>query len=312
MKRRVFAILLTLAMALSLTACGGSASSGSTNKAEAMAAPSAPAAPAPMAPAEMEDGMVSTGAAAGGAMDNGGPSGQKLIRTAHLEMESTAFEDAAAALEELTERLGGYYERGSIANYKSGARRAEYTVRVPAEKYEEFLTQAGALCHVTWQETSQDDISEAYYDTAGRLKTQQIKLERLQELLSKAELMEDIITIESAISETEWNIENLSGTLRHYDGKVDYATVYITMNEVYKLSNVEEVPDSFGSRLGAAFEDGILDFMDSMEDLAVSFAYSWMWWLLGAAVIVLIWKKKAIRLPKIRIGRRKKKDDDQE
>ena len=49
-----------------------------------------------------------------------------------------------------------------------------------------------------------------YYDNEARLTTQRTKLERLQELLSKAEAMEDIITIESAISETELQIEYLT------------------------------------------------------------------------------------------------------
>ena len=69
---------------------------------------------------------------------------------------------------------------------------------------------------MTWQSDTAENISERYYDTQSRLETAQIKLERLQELLKKAESMEDIITIESAISETEYEIEDLSGTMRHY------------------------------------------------------------------------------------------------
>ncbi len=316
MKRRLYPVLLALVLLLSLTACGGGSAESAPMASGAMADMKTDYSTSDMVVSETE--MEAPAEEYGGANYSDGSGGtmaeteRKMIRTAELQMETTEFDKAVEGLNALTEQMGGYFENSSIGTRSRNYRWAEYTVRIPAEHYNGFLNQAGELCHEIWRDARQEDVSEAYYDTAGRLKTQQIKLERLQELLSKAELMEDIITIESAISETEWNIENLSGTLRHYDGKVDYATVYITMNEVYKLSNVEEVPDSFGSRLGAAFEDGILDFMDSMEDLAVSFAYSWMWWLLGAAVIVLIWKKKAIRLPKIRIGRRKKKDDDQE
>lgn len=96
---------------------------------------------------------------------------------------------------------------------------------------------------MTWQNTELQNITETYYDTDGRLKTQQIKLERLQKLLAQAENMEDIITIESAISETEWNIEDLSGTLRHYDALVDFATVTVSLQEVYKYSDTEELPE---------------------------------------------------------------------
>lgn len=315
MKRRILASILALLMALSLAACGGSAGG-----AKMESAASAPMAPAMAEEAKAEEmGYVdytyttADSAAGGAAKTEAAEPEQKLIRTAYLEMETTAFDEAAAALAEMTERMGGYYENSSMANRNNGARWAESMIRIPADRLEEFLSYAGELCHITWQELRQEDVSEAYYDTEGRLKTQQIKLERLQDLLSKAEKMEDIITLESAISETEWNIENLSGTLRRYDSKVDYATVHVTMQEVYKLSNVEEVPDSFASRMASAFERGIENFIDALEDIAVDLAYGWIWWVLFIAAVVIVVrvaKKKGPRVPKLR--RRKKSEPPQE
>lgn len=287
MKRNILAGLLAALMLLSLTACGGSAVNGSG---------------ATMDAAMVETSSSSSASASGAAdygtayeemesedsKESGEVTDRKFIITAHLELETTNFEEAVRGLTALTGEFGGYFENSSIANRKSGARWADYSVRVPAERYEAFLNQAGSLCHETWREATQDDITERYYDTAGRLKTQQIKLERLQALLAQAEAMEDIITIESAISETEWMIDDLSGTLRHYDSKVNYATVYISLHEVYKLSNVEAVPESFGERLGVSFMDGLSDFADTLENLAVAFAYSWMWWLLAAVAVALV------------------------
>ena len=311
MKRRILAILLTLMMLFALTACGGQKSEAAMD----MAATSS----APMEEPRAEETTADYG---GGVVYEEGESQventngsavveRKFIITAWLELETTSFDEAVQGLTELTEEFGGYFETSSVANRKSGSRWANYTARIPADQYEAYMNQAGTLCHETWREANAEDISEAYYDTQGRLKTQQIKLERLQELLAKAELMEDIITIESAISETEWQIENLSGTLRHYDSKVDYATVNISLSEVYKLSNVETVPESFGQRLGAAFTDGLSDFGDTLEDLAVSFAYSWMWWLLLVVVVVVvvrIVRKRPLRLPR----KAKKKADDKQ
>lgn len=318
--KRSLACLLALAMTLTLAACGA-AGNATAGDASAPAASSPNYDFAPGAPAEK--GEISTSWNDAADMDffidstepslesSSVPSGQKLIRTAHLQMETTEFDPAAAALEELTATLGGYYEKSSVSNYHSNQRWGEYTIRIPAQQYQAFLDQAGDLCHVTRQESSQDDVSEIYYDTAGRLKTQQIKLERLQQLLAKAEKMEDIITIESAISETEWVIEDLSGTLRHYDGKVDYATVYVTLNEVYKLSDVEEVPDSFGTRIKSAFSRGIRNFLNTLEDLAVSLAYSWVWWLLlivAVLAVATLFRGKGRKLFKLPALHRKKKN----
>ena len=97
--------------------------------------------------------------------------------------------------------------------------------------------------------------------------------------------MEDIITIESAISETEWNIEDLSGTLRHYDALVDFATINVHVSEVYKYSDTEELPENFGDRLSSAMSRGWHSFVNGMEDFAVALAYSWMWLILWAVII---------------------------
>ena len=276
MKRKLIALTAAFLLLLTLTGCGAKSEMSAANG----TAPPMDAMEAPMAPSmdynyggDVYYDKTASAAETGGTVT----SGQKLIRTASLELETTEFEATTAALEDLVGKMGGYMENSSVHNGRSGYRFANYTVRVPAERYEEFLNQAGGLCHETWRSASQEDISEVYYDTQGRLKTQQIKLERLQELLTRAETMEDIITIESAISETEQQIDDLSGTLRHYDGKVDYATVGISLSEVYKYSNTEEAPMTFAGRMGNSFASGWKAFVNTLEDLAVALAYSWMW-----------------------------------
>ena len=220
----------------------------------------------------------------------------KMIYTARMEVETTGFDDADADLRTLVEVLGGYFEQAAVHNYGSGYRSGDYTVRIPADQFQAFLDRVGTICHVTYKEEGSENVSEAYYDAESRLVTQQTKLERLQNLLAQAENMEDIITIESAISETELEIERLTGTLRQYDSLVDYATVYISLQEVYQLSNVEEPATSFGSRMGAAFASGWRGFVSALESLAVTLAYGWVWLLLlvviGAAAGRILWKRK--------------------
>ena len=220
----------------------------------------------------------------------------KMIYTARMEVETTAFDTAAADLRTLVEILGGYFEQAAVHNYGSGYRSGDYTVRVPADQFQPFLDRVGTLCHVTYQEQTSENVSEAYYDAESRLATQRTKLERLQNLLAQAENMEDIITIESAISDTELEIERLTGTLRQYDALVDYATVHLSLQEVYQLSNVEEPATSFASRMGAAFASGWRGFVGALESLAVALAYGWVWLLLlaaaGTAAGRILWKRR--------------------
>ena len=306
MKRRWFAVLTVLAlMCTLLTACGGSA------KETAAAAPMERPAEAPMASAggAMMDKVVAeevyySSTAMQESGGNAAADGSKRIYTANIELETTDFDEAAKGLTALMESSGGWFESSSQGNRGSGYRYANYTVRIPVEHYRDFLNQAGELCLLTYSEEYVEDVSEHYYDTQGRLKTQQIKLERLQSLLAKAELMEDIITIESAISETEQYIDDLSGTLQHYDARVDYSTIHVNLREVPRLSNVEEPVVGFGAQFAAALSNGWKNFVDGVQDFAIGLAYSWMWVLVLIAVVVVV--VRALKGKKLRLFRRKK------
>ena len=306
MKRRWFAVLTVLAlMCTLLTACGGSA------KETAAAAPMERPAEAPMASAggAMMDKVVAeevyySSTAMQESGGNAAADGSKRIYTANIELETTDFDEAAKGLTALMESSGGWFESSSQGNRGSGYRYANYTVRVPVEHYRDFLNQAGELCLLTYSEEYVEDVSEHYYDTQGRLRTQQIKLERLQSLLEKAEVMEDIITIESAISETEQYIDDLSGTLQHYDARVDYSTIHVNLREVPRLSNVEEPVVGFGAQFAAALSNGWKNFVDGVQDFAIGLAYSWMWVLVLIAVVVVV--VRALKGKKLRLFRRKK------
>ena len=310
MKRRWFAILAALALLCTLlTACGSS-------NAKMETAASAPA-EAPMAAGAVMDmvaeeaGYYYTSNTAQGSV-KAAADGSKRIYTANIDLETTDFDAAAKGLTALMESSGGWFESSSMGNRGNGYRYANYTVRVPVAHYRDFLDQAGELCLLTYCEEYVEDVSERYYDTQGRLKTQQIKLERLQSLLEKAEKMEDIITIESAISETEQYIDDLSGTLQHYDAQVDYSTIHVSLREVARLSNVEEPVVGFGAQLAAALANGWRNFVDGMQDFAIGLAYSWMWVLVLIAVVVVVGRKLKGRKLRLFGWKKHKKDTTEE
>ena len=305
--RRWAAAMLAVWMVLALAGCGASTGAAAEATASVSMADSAGGygmSNGTAMPAAVEEAAETD---AGEAGDSGTIQERKMIHRAELELETTDFDQAVADLADLTERMGGYYESSTVADRGSDYRWANYTIRVPADQYSAFLDQAGTLCHETWRNTTQDDVSEAYYDVQGRLTTQRVKLERLQALLEQAENMEDIITIESAISETQESIDRLSGSLQHYDSMVDYATVYINLNEVYQLSTVQQTPAGFAQRLGNAFAGGWRGFLTGMESLVVALAYGWMWILLLAvivAVVIRLGRRRSLKLP----GRTKQVD----
>lgn len=317
--KKFLALLLALIMALALVGCGASAP-----KTEAF-----------MDMTTSDDAAMDMGFDAGGApmedykeeaeyqsgtfeeypstTDSDKLKDVKMVYTANMDLQTLSFDQADADISALVEEMGGYFEQRSISNRSSGYRYAEYTVRVPAEKFNDFCSQMGDLCHLVYKNESADNITESYYDTQSRLVTAQTKLERLQELLRRAESMEDIITIESAISETEWTIENLTGTLRTYDSLVGYSTVYMSLSEVYELAGQGQAPVTFGDRLGESFLDGLKAIGRTAQNFAVWLAYSWFWLLIVVVIVILVIRRLRRRKngkPLFRLKKKAKADSE--
>ena len=83
------------------------------------------------------------------------------------------------------------------------------------------------LGYITESSESSEDVGERYYDAETRLKTQRTKQERLLALLEQADTMEDIISLENALGDVEYQIEQLSSTLNRYDALISYSTFTI-------------------------------------------------------------------------------------
>ncbi len=314
MKRMGTRLLPVLLCALlTLTACGGGSNSAASRPADNNMVSTDSA---PQAPAEGEYGWALDGADTGmpepSPEESGGglPAGVKIIYTADVDLETKEFDQASQALDEAVKELGGWFESRSL--YQGGSyRRLSCTIRVPAEQFEPLLERAGEAAHMVSRDAYSEDVSEAYYDSEARLTTQRTKLERLQTLLAQAATMEDIIALESALSETELQIEYLTGSLRRYDSLVGYSTVNLQLREVYRLSTDEETPMTFGERLGSAFSTGLQRGRDNMEELVIGLAANWMTLLLLAAVIAggVLGRRRRKAVPPPQPAGEEKKDE---
>ena len=164
----------------------------------------------------------------------------KLVRRADLQVQTVEFDTAVAALEQLVLSLNGYYESAELYsggyNSQSGQRSGQYVVRIPAESYDSFMAQMDGIGHLSRRNESTQDVGQEYFDTESRLTTQRTKRERLQHLLSRAEDMEDIIALESALADVEYQIQQYTSQLLRYDSLVGYATITVKLQEMQLIS----------------------------------------------------------------------------
>ena len=206
---------------------------------------------------------------------------RKMIRNASMSLETEQYDESVAAIRAQIEACQGYIENSSSSgNAKSGGRWLEITVRVPADRLEEFMAASSGFGVLQNSNIWQEDVTMSYTDMETRLATLNTKKDRLLAMLEKATKMSDIIELENALSETIYEIESYSSSLNRLDNRIAYSTVNISLREVYKATTVPQVPKSLGERISQEFRDSMEGLGEFGEDLLV--------FLVGALPVIVI------------------------
>ena len=268
MKKNLSLVLVIVLLAGLLTGCGasskGAAIYDSVTNEMAMAAP--------MEPMAEEMGIAQNNSLPGGgesSLSSAVPENRKWIITVDLSTETEDLEAMLTQLDAKILALNGYVESQNIyngSNYSSRRyRSASLTVRIPAESVDQFTADVSGISNVVRSNKNLEDITLTYTANESRVKALQTEEARLLELMSQAETMSDLLEIEARLTDVRYELEAFTTRLKGYDNKVDYATVYLNIEEVQEYTPVEE--ETLWQRISGGFVsslkgvgEGIVDF----------------------------------------------------
>ena len=186
-------------------------------------------------------------------------------------------------------------------------RNANLTVRIPDEKVEQFTSEMQGIANVVSENLNREDITLQYVATSSRVTALETEEARLLELLAQAETMEDLLTIEARLTDVRYELENYASQLRLYDNQVDYATIYLNIEEVQEYTPVEE--PTFLERIKNTFSDSLEGLGDGIVNVTVFLVgnspYLLVLGVIAAAIILLL-----RRTAKIRAARKEKKNEN--
>lgn len=177
----------------------------------------------------------------------GSRSGRMVIRSGNISVNVENVDKAAADIIQMTESSGGYIENSQIDNvtipgdpiYKPDAaakketqKYANMTVRVPEVKFEGIYNNIKGMGELVSENMSGSDITAEYRDTTARVDNLKIQEQSLQQLMVKANTVDEILKIESELNRVRTDIDINSGNLKRWDNLVQLSTIYIYMREL--------------------------------------------------------------------------------
>lgn len=293
LKLRVLALLG--ALAIGLCACGSSKSDSAnyaTNELQSASAVFDSGIYAESESVEMKDSVMENGTgsttadgATGGSVGNSDydpRADRKLIRTVNMDVETLEFDNLLVFVEENTKQTGGYIEEMNVYNgsrysytYRQNGyyndRTASLTLRIPKDKLDGFLTDVAGNSNILRRSEKEIDVTLTYVDLESHKEVLLAEQERLVALMAQAENIEDMITLESRLSEIRYQIESMESRLRTYDNQVEYSTLYLNITEVVEFTEVKPAEKSIWQRMGNGFVDSLRDIGEGLVDGFVEF-----------------------------------------
>lgn len=313
MKKRIFATLLALLLLLSLAACG--AKQAETEYYYPEEPGDAYAGYAPGSPNLSTDNkFMDTSESTADTVTGGGAveiaqQAEKIIYSATVTMETLSFDQTVESLESAVAGIGGFIQSSNVngdTSYDEDGkvdvlnRRAYYTVRIPAEKFNDFLTYSGTLGNIISSNRNADNVTSQYTDYEARLVSLRTEETRLLELLAKATDIDALIALNNRLSEVRYDIEAIQRNLKNLDSKISYSSVSFTIREVRVYRSSVSVQRSFWERIGDSFTGGWDDFVEGVEDFTIGLVGAIVPLTIVAvlAVVAIILIRKSIKARK--------------
>ena len=257
--KKIFALVLVM---LIMTGCG--AKSAVKND---MAVEMAPAAP-------MMDSAGGVMMNANGAMKNESvkaETGQKLIRRVNIDAETENLDELLPLLQNRIAAADGYIESQNLYNGSSHStyrsRSANLTIRIPADKLDDFVGQLKETSNVVSYNESQEDVTLTYVSTESRIQALETEQARLLELLAQAQNMSDLLEIEARLTDVRYELESVKSQLLVLANKVDYATVNLYITQVKEYTEVEE--QTVWQRISGGFKQNLKNLGEGIVDFFV-------------------------------------------
>lgn len=189
---------------------------------------------AEMAEAEMaEDDSDTAGAFGGSAVPVGAQLpdiGRDIIYTAQIDLAATDLSAATRDAVEAVQSRGGFLFSQNTVGGVGGASRLVF--KIFPEQFQAALDDLGSLGSVRSQSISAEDVSALVVDLQSRINTAEASVTRLRDLLDGAATIDNIAQIENQLLARETALEQLRGQLRSVQGRVDLATITVTISEI--------------------------------------------------------------------------------
>lgn len=223
---------------------------------------------------------------------------RKIVKTSNIGIETKIgkFKQVDLQLRDIVKGTESIILTENIYSSKVDSKdifTGSYTIKVKNDKLDLVTDQLKTLGKVTGYNQGADDVTGDYTNVKIELQVEKERLERYQEMYADAEDIKDKIELNDRIFNQERTIKYLEDSVKDVDQRIDYSTIYLTINER-------------SDYLGIAFvklSDLARSFMGSLNSLVRLIVLILPWAIIAGFIYYAI--SKLTKKPEVKITRKK-------
>ena len=240
---------------------------------------------------------------------------EKIVWTGSVSMQTMQWDQTLQELGALFEKYGvqvmnASENTGSYSYYSSSSkmeRYCSYELRVPSDNFKAFFDGFDGISGlVTSSNKYRTDMTKVYNDNSLRIELLQTEYDELNELMGRAETVDEILEIRDRMTEVLYELQSLQNANNTIDYDVDYSFVSLYLQEVV-IYETEDV--SFGTRISYAIQDGWEGFVETLQDILIFILESLPFLIVFVALPIVI---VIIVVKRIRKNKKQKKAPPEE
>jgi hypothetical protein len=232
MRARTAPLLITLAAAFLLAGCSGATSSGTEADMGGVSGGVPVEADAPAMTGEM---AVTDKAAQAPSLVT---TDRQVIRTGYVSMRVDDVARTAFDVHALVKKRNGVVS--SEDTQSSGdATYANITAQIPAADLDAFIADISALGNVDSVNITAQDVTTQVVDLDARIKVLQTSIDRMTQLLAQASRIEDLLAIETQLSQRQAELDSLTAQRTWLGDQVAMSTITVTLSPTTQITDVD-------------------------------------------------------------------------
>lgn len=311
-------VAVAVAAAAVLMAAGGGSGAGDTTaqsqaQAQTGAAPQKDSAVRAAPQSQTNGNPTFSGQGSGGSATGGAGSGaglpqpdvvdRKVVRTASIDITVDNVGSAVQQVEDAAQAAGGFVAESSVstetlpqpanaAQDQPPPKRETATVkiRVPADSYNAVMKQLRGFAKDVKSETSNaSEVTQEFTDLQARLRTQQATEQRYLDLLSKAQTIPDILSLQDRLNAVRLDIEQVQGRINLLNDLSDMATITAQISPPAPPETPQTQPGWAQKAWDNAW-DTSQDALRTLGAVGITMGVVLLWLVIPATVLLAVWR----------------------